>query len=154
MKSVLFCVIAILLFGCSNDNETETPFTPVNITPIQISKGYISIDATVGPQNTVISNQSTWNQFMSDLSDSGMYAQTSPAFLETTVNFTDYRLLVVIDAMRPDTGYSINITNVIENENTINVTKQSTTIGAGYDIVIHPFHIVKIPNSDKPVVFE
>lgn len=154
MKSVLFCLIATLLFGCSNDNETETPFTPVNITPILISKGYIHADILIGSQNTVISNQTTWNQFMSDLSDSGMYTHNSPAFLETTVNFTDYKLLVVIDAMRPDTSYSINITNVIENENTINVTKQSTTIGAGYDIVIHPFHIVKIPNIDKPIVFK
>ncbi len=154
MKSVLFCIIATLLFGCSNNDETEIPFTPINITPIQISKGYISANIVVGPQNTVISNQSTWNQFMSDLSDSGMYAQTSPAFLETTVNFADYKLLVVIDNMQPDTGHSINITNVIENENTINVTKQSTNIGAGFHIVIHPFHIVKIPNSDKPIVFE
>jgi hypothetical protein len=154
MKSVLFCIIATLLLSCSNNNETETPFTPVNITPILISKGYCNTDGLIGPQNTVISNQTTWNQFMSDLIDSGIYTQTSPAFLETNVNFTDYKLLVVVDNFRPYTGFSINITNVIENENSINVTKQSTDAGSGYSIMIHPFHIVKIPNIDKPVIFE
>jgi hypothetical protein len=91
---------------------------------------------------------------MADLMDSGTYSQTNPTFLETSVNFTDYKLLVVVDSFRPYTGFSINITTIIENENAINVTKQSIDSGSGYSIPIHPFHIVKIPNINKPVVFD
>ena len=48
---------------------------------------------------------------------------------------------------------TIDITNIQENANNIVVTVENLQIGMTTDVV-HPFHIVKIPKSSKPILFQ
>jgi hypothetical protein len=56
--------------------------------------------------------------------------------------------------MRPDTGYSVNIDSVIENENNITVDFSVLISNDAFNAEVQPYHIVKIPKSPKPVIFQ
>jgi hypothetical protein len=75
-------------------------------------------------------------------------------FTETNIDFNNFQLLVSIDGTRPNTGYSIDISNVIENTTNITATVSILNSGNGFTVLTQPFHIVKIPKSPKPVVFQ
>jgi hypothetical protein len=50
-------------------------------------------------------------------------------------------------------GTTIDVTAVVENEDNITITLKNLLKGATQDVT-HPFHIIKIPRSAKPIVFE
>lgn len=143
-KSIILTFISMFfLLSCSNDNT----FTPQNITPILIGKGIHSGSAT--QSNIVITNDLDWQQLMNLLT-----TENTNNFSETNIDFNKFQLIVSIDSVRPDTGYSISISNIIENSNNILVTVSSVNNGNGFTVFSQPFEIVKIPKSTKPVVFQ
>jgi hypothetical protein len=75
-------------------------------------------------------------------------------FTETNIDFNNFQLLVAIDTERPDSGYSINISNITENETNITATVTSENSGSGFFVLSRPYHIVKIPRSTTPVIFQ
>ena len=70
------------------------------------------------------------------------------------VDFSSYQLLCVFDQVYNNSGHEITINSVVENENNIIVTIQLDYTTAITAITEQPFHIVKIPISAKPVMFE
>lgn len=146
MKTILSSIFIFLLLSCSN-NEDNKSFTPQTINPVLIGQGVNTENVIVG--NTVITNQADWEQLMSLFTPA-----ITNTFTETNIDFNNFQLLVVIDTLRPDTGYSINISNVTENKSNIVTTITSVNSGGGFTILSQPYHIVKIPRSSKPVIFQ
>ena len=146
MKTLIFSLLAFVVLSCSK-NEDKNNYVNNTITPVLIGKGTHSGTAT--ESNLVITNQIQWEQTMNLLT----YQNTS-TFTETNIDFNHFQLLASIDTIRGDTGYSINISNVTENENNITVTVTSEYSGSGFFVLSRPFQIVKIPRSNKPVVFQ
>ena len=152
MKTLFLSFMCIIMLtGCSDDNNTSTPFEPVTINPVLIGKGFFSSQENLSPSNLVITNQTSWNQFLEQIN---IFYNYSSTFSETTIDFTTYQIIAVIDSQRPDTGHSVNIDTVIENENDITVDFSVLNSGDGFTAMIQPFHIVKIPRSSKPVIFQ
>lgn len=141
----LIFTLFISLTSCSDDN-TPTPFEPITITPILIGKGFNS--SNIAPGNLVISNQADWDAFLISME------YYSSFFINTPVDFSLYEVIAIVDSMRPDTGHSVNIDSVTENENDITVDFSVLNSGDGYTVMGQPFHIVKIPRSPKPVIFQ
>jgi len=51
-------------------------------------------------------------------------------------------------------GYTIDITGVVENKNDLTVTiRNLSPNGAVYTVITQPYHIVKIPKTEKRIVF-
>ena len=146
MKTLILSMILFLTISC-NKNEEESSFTSQAITPILIGKGINSGSAV--QSNLVISNQTDWLQLMNLLT-----TENTNNFTETNIDFENFQLLVSVDTIRPDTGYSINILNIVENFTNITATITSENSGSGYTVFCQPFHIVKIPKSTKPVIFQ
>jgi hypothetical protein len=147
MKTIFLSFLCvIMLTGCNDDNNTTTPFEPVTITPVLIGKGFNSIN--IAPGNLVISNQADWDAFLISM---GYY---SSFFINTPVDFSLYEVIAIVDSMRPDTGHSVNIDTVTENENDISVDFSVLNSGDGYTVMGQPYHIVKIPRLPKPVIFQ
>ena len=137
-------ILIITLNGCSSDNSS-TPFVPVTITPVLIGKGF-TYD-TVTPNNLVINNQSDWAAFLTTMNS------VSSTFINANVDFNLYMVIAVVDSQRGSTGYSINIDTIVENEANI-IVEYSFLLGDGFIDMIQPYHIVRVPRINKPVMFQ
>ena len=147
-KMVLMTILSMVLMNCSDDDNGG--FTPQNIDFEAIRQGVIIPTITVEEQNTVIINQADWNQLVELFSED--YSTGAEEFPE--VDFNTFQVIVSVDVERGHTGYWLEITEITENENNITVTIVTGEHDAGYTTICRPYHIVKIPKSDKPVVFE
>ncbi|MEM0541790.1 hypothetical protein WFZ85_04120 [Flavobacterium sp. j3] len=147
MKTLFLSFLCIIMLtGCSDDDSAPAPFEPITIEPVLIGKGFSTDEITSG--NFVISTQTDWDAFLINMDD------IVGAPLNTNVDFSLNEVIVVIDVLRPDTGHSVNIDTVIENENDITVNYSLMDIGDGFTDTNQPYHIVKIPISSKPVIFQ
>ncbi|KIQ23123.1 MULTISPECIES: protease complex subunit PrcB family protein [Flavobacterium] len=102
-------------------------------------------------ENLVIKDQQTWTSLigkMAFLSDTNSY------FPDATIDFTKYQVIVVIDEVRQYGGYSIDITKITQNNNSIFVTVEQLKPGGINAVITQPFHIVKILKTGKKVVFK
>jgi hypothetical protein len=146
MKILLIGTFIFLALSCSESDEKRS-FVPQTITPILIGQGPSS--GASSQSNSVITNQTDWLALMTLLTP----ANTN-TFTETNIDFNNFQLLVAIDTERPDSGYSINISNITENETNITATVTSENSGSGFFVLSRPYHIVKIPRSTTPVIFQ
>ena len=147
MKTLYLTFVLLFTLGsCSDDDNTATPFVPVTINPVLIGKGFKFSEVTQG--NSVISSQAVWDAFLISMGND------SSSFINTDVDFSLYQIIAVVDIERPDTGHSVNIDTVIENENDITVDFSVLNSGDGFTVMGQPYHIVKIPRSSKPVIFQ
>ena len=153
MKNLILIIVLFLSINCSKDKES-TNFTPQTITPVLLGKGELMIpfNNIITTQNIVLSSQNDWNNFITILGNSG---NTSAILNQTTIDFNLFEVIAVFDSVKPTGGSNdiTIITNVVENANNIVVTLQTPQSGDA-TIPTQPFHIVKIPVSTKPVVFQ
>jgi hypothetical protein len=152
-KLLLTFITFFLLTSCSNNEEVESSsFTPQNIPFTLIGKSYMfyPTNIDISPQKIVITNQTQWTNLLNQLNPN----LWGNPLVTTSVDFNSFYLIVVIDVVRPDTGFSVNITDVVEYEKNIKVTVNSTYNVNAFTTSAQPFHIVKIPIQTKPFVFQ
>jgi UDP-galactopyranose mutase len=147
-KLLLTFITFFLLTSCSNNEEVESSsFTPQNIPFTTIGSGPYSGNAVTS--NLVIQNNTQWNNLMNQLTP-----DVTNQFTETNIDFNNFFLVAIIDGVKPNTGYSVIITNIVENENNIIVSINHNNSGSGFNVLTQPFHIIKIPIQTKPFVFQ
>ncbi len=163
MKKIIIVFVSLICFSCSN-NAIDPVVTssaviayPIVINPFLIGKGEkIGAGLGITQQNTVITNQATWTAFLNSLVDTncpGCYNVIS-TFTTTTIDFANYNVIVCIDVVRESSGGNeITIVGINENQNTINISL-AHFIGGLALTTSQPYHIVRIPKSTKPIVFQ
>jgi hypothetical protein len=147
MKISFLFLILFFTVSCSNDDDATV--APQNIIPSQIIKGRLNYNNTYGNENIVITNAADWQTLMTNFSTIGVIDNT--AFSETNIDFQNYMIIFVIEVKNGTT--TLDITNIQENTNNITVDVENLQVGLTTDVA-HPFHIVKIPKSIKPIVFQ
>jgi len=150
MKKNLFILLTILLFiSCDND-ETDNEFHPIEINFTEIGKGTLSGSGqeNISQSNLIIQNQAEWQSLMDNMNS---IDNVTSIFSETEIDFENYTIIAIFLEVKGN-GWEIEINNVIENENSINISTQETE----YDTlaITQPFYIAKISNSDKTIIFE
>ncbi len=163
MKKNILVLVSFIYFGCSNnaiDPVVATPAViayPIVITPFLIGKGEnVGVVLGLPQQNTVITTQSAWTSFLN-----GLIWAPCPGcdniistFSTTTIDFANYNVIVCIDVVRYNAnGNEITIVGINENQNSINVSL-THVIGGLIPSLSQPYHIVRIPKSTKPIVFQ
>lgn len=153
-----FLAIAYLSMGlvaCSSDDNKQSKqnneFEPVIITMDNVMQGSLIAKGEMGGPYfadelfTVITNQTDWQNLIDQMNS------VDPTTPEADIDFDIYEVIAVFDEGKTTGGYSIDITNIIELEKEIEVDRLHK--GNDTQIVTKPFHIVKIPKINKPVVF-
>ena len=149
----LIAILSMVLINCSSDdNNSQADFEPVNIEFTLIGwdallNGYENIPQ----QNIVIYDEPTWQDLIDLIDSTQPFYNVSDGFSTTDIDFENFQLIVVIDEVRL-TISEITITSVVENQDNIVVTYGFSS--SPLQVESKPFHIVQIPKSDKPVVFE
>ena len=155
MKRFLLYSLLLIFVSCSSDDNGngEEVFEPQIIEPIEISKGYMTGSGMflVEEQLTVIYTESQWEELIESMI---YYNNVNDEFAKTPINFDDFQVFVVMEEVKYSGGWSIDITEIIEELDEIHVKVENLLTGNATSMVMRPFHIVKIPKSDKPVVFE
>ncbi|MFT7351595.1 MAG: hypothetical protein ACI9XR_001349 [Flavobacterium sp.] len=159
MKNLILLFVSCVLLGCSSDETPElieTPFVPFNITPTLISKRNNIQPVGITQQNVIYNSESDWNALLNQIDS--FYQPfginfTQLHFTETNIDFAKFSVIAVFDKVYGSGGYSIDITNIVENENNITVTVANLQTGNASSVITQPYHIVKIPKTSKPFVF-
>ncbi len=148
MKTLILSLILLLSIGC-NKNDDENSFETQNITPVLVGKGHLNYNTIYAQQNIVISNNNDWQTLLSNFNS--IDNNITATFTETNMDFNNYQIIVAIDVKNRST--SVDITNIIEKTSNITVTIKNVQLGITQDVAC-PFHIVKIPKTTKPFVFQ
>ena len=149
MKTIISIFVILLLISCSSSTETEN-FNTQPITPILIAKSQLMGSENIAPQNVVYYNSTDWNNTINVI-DQFRLAN----FTETNnVDFNTYQLIAVFDEVYGSPTYKINISSIVENLNNITVTVEKIYQPSIASVMTQEFHIVKIPKSSKPVIFQ
>ena len=121
------------------------------INPVLIGKGDLSSSEGIPQQNMVISDTVAWNQLKSKMDSVNNVTGT---FTETEIDFSNYLILAAFSEVRPSSGYSIEIKNIVEYSANITATIENVyPSGVVLPVLTQPYHVVKIPKSNKQIVF-
>ncbi len=139
-------LITFILFSCNKkSSEEETN----SITFTEIGKGALYGNGAEGiPQsNLVITNNTDWQNLMNQMNSVN---NVTDNFTETNIDFSVYEIIAIFLDVKGN-GWEVSITNITEDNANIYVDKSEKE----YDnsVITQPFHIIKIPKSNKPVVF-
>ncbi len=146
MKTNILFVLFLFLFGCSENDDSG--YEPNSIVQIQISQEQLMGNENVPQQNIVINDAVAWESLKVSMHDRVQF------FTETQINFDEFIILAVFDKVYPYGGHSIDITSVMEHQSNVVVKVERLLPGGAQAAIGQPYHIVKIPITSKPVIFE
>lgn len=149
MKTLLLSLFVLITFSCSSDNDAVTTFEPQNINPALVGKGFMGTTHFFAVENHVLTTNDQWQRLLTQME--AAREGITDGFIETTINFTEYQIIAAY--IIGSSGTTIDVTGVVENEDNITVTLENLRQGTTQDVT-HPFHIIKIPRSSKPIIFE
>jgi len=154
-RIILSAALAVSLYSCQSD-ESEALNT--NDGPIAVEFTEIGDQELMGSENftasnLVIDNDADWNALKIQMD---LYNPYSEGFTETDIDFSQFKIIAVIDELRNHGGFDINIVSVSRDREqiTVNVEHSDSGPGNAATVLTQPFHIVKIQQTDLPVVFE
>ena len=152
MKTIIFSFVLLFTLSCTTNDDNDDS-EPQTITPVLIAKDnlYGNGAERISQQNVVVSNQTAWTQLMNSMNANNNQTNN---FTTTTIDFNKFQIIAVFDNIKTAGGYSVDITTVVENQNDIVVTIKHLSNGGIITVMTQPFHIVKIPRTTKPVIFQ
>lgn len=151
-------ILLCLLFGLgacnSDDNQGEFQNTPLVIENILNSYMSSRLDVGEGREHRVIHNAEEWQELLNHISYLEYGNSHTTSKLEAVqLNFNNEIALTVIDEVKSSGGHSIDVVKVEEQEKEIVITIDRLHKGNITLVETQPFHIVKIPKKNKPIVF-
>ena len=154
MKSTVYLLFFLFTFttltSCKKSSTATT--LPTNL----IGWGSLGGNGQEGfsKQNIVVYNSATWNDLVTKMNSVN---NVSDEFTETNIDFNTYSVIAVFDRVQGSSGYSVEITGVLDNgSNVIVELNYSQSAGSALTVMSQPFHIVKVPvlDKNKSVIFE
>ena len=149
MKTIILILSLILAISCNSDDD-NSQFQSTEITFTEIGKGNLDGNGSenVSQSTLLINNQTDWQNLIDQMNSVN---NISNSFTETTIDFDSYSIVAIFLDIKP-TGWEVSITNITENETNISVSIQETEMDN--TVITQPFHIVKIPKTNKEIMIE
>lgn len=157
MKKHLFIAIfGLVLMGCQSDDSTEPGITdPVNIEFTNVAKHELwgAGEEDIVGGNLVINTAEEWQGLLQQITSVNALPEN---FGDTNIDFSEFTVIAVFDDLQMSGGHYISIESVVQTNTTVIVTVDSSMDDeANVTLIItQPYHIVKIPKTALPVVFE
>jgi hypothetical protein len=153
-KFTMFALFFAALAGCQNDDGGSLNTEPVTVEVTSVKKGEFSGEP-LEAANYVINTTQEWNAFKA-VANSAYNIDGYDVFEDVSVDFEQYTVLAVIDQWWGSGGYGVQITSVIDNGQEISAGIDFASVDEGNATSVHcqPYHVIKIPKTTLPVVFE
>ena len=142
-------IIALVMFIVFSSTYSTTTSSQNKLSFQTISKE--SIDSGVEKGNYVIKNSVEWKDLWLKA-----YSSRSPVPRVPDIDFPKEIVIAVFNGPEFTGGYSIEITNVVEDDKTVNIIVKKYSPGDNCAVSqsqTSPFHIVKIPRTEKEIGF-
>jgi hypothetical protein len=151
MKNFILIILLLTLFiSCTSEND-NLEMTDLETTLIAKENLHGNGAEGISEQNLIISDQTTWNDLITQMNSVN---NVSDNFTETDIDFSEYKIIAVFDEIKGNGSHSLELDIISNSENIIvNVTDLALE-GNATTVITQPFHIVKISNSDLPIIFE
>ena len=117
---------------------------------VLIAKGNLTGGEGIFKQNTVITTQTAWEDLITAMDSIKI---VSDSFAEINIDFSKYRIVAIFDTIRPNGGWSVDITDITEYADSIVITYTNLDTGDLSCSATQSYYIIKIPASNKPIVF-
>lgn len=162
-KNIFYILLLMVsLSGCqSDDNETTGPNNnnntnePVAVEFTEIAHRDFGSTEEFTVANMVVDSQEQWGLLLEEMIAHDQYALQQT---DLEVDFSTHKVIVLIDELHFSGAgqYDIEVGSVVQHEGQIIVDVQYSVPGGNVvtAMATQPFHIVKIPQSDLPIVFE
>ncbi len=138
MKYFIFSLLAtVFVLGCSND-DNATQY--VEFTTIAKGNHYLFYESNPTQINSIFTDSDTWNQFVTSAG--------SEYFSEINIDFSQYEILAMVGE-KQSTATNLNILNIEEHPFHLLVVSEVKKGDAM--IISRPYHIVKIPKTNKAI---
>lgn len=149
-NKILIILLSIFVLSCNSDDSNSGT---INIESTLIAKESLfgNGEEGINEQNLVISDTNTWNDLISQMNSVN---NVSENFSEIDIDFSEYKVIAIFDDVKPNGGYSLDVNIVSNSENIIVNTILSQPEGNATTVITQPFIIVKISNSELPIIFE
>ncbi len=162
MKKIIYLLLSMALFtGCQSDDGNPVTDQPQETNDVPVAIAFENVKKESFPQpmfpfaegNFVLRNSTEWAAFLTHPATNQIVS------LGVEPDFSNYTYLVVRHHYHPATNedVDINIQSVTQFEGTITVKYIKTTYDEGDALLLmeaHPYHMVRIPATTLPVVFE
>jgi len=145
----IYLIISILLVLTSCEND-DLPQSDVQFSLVGKGNSFPT-DKSTAQRHLIIKDAKSWNNLMKEMNTSNNLSKT---LRETTIDFSRYQIIAVIDKTQNSGGHSIDIVTLNENRNTIIVKVEKLKNGDYSTKKSRPFDIIKIAKTDKKVIFE
>jgi len=147
-KIYLLLVLALLItISCSRNDENSAE-QPISFVEIGKAALYGAGAEGIPQSNMLIANNTDWQNLMNQMNTVNNVTDT---FTETNIDFNTYMVIAVFLEVK-GSGWEVTITDIVENANDITVSIEDKAFETS--VMTQPYHIVKIPIIDKPVVFD
>jgi hypothetical protein len=137
------------LICTTNDDNEETLTIESNL----ISKANLFGNGEEGipKQNLIVSDVTTWENLITQMNP---VTNVSNNFSETNIDFSKYKIIAVFDEIKANGGHRLELDIETNLDNIIIGITDIAPEGNATTVITQPFHIVKITNSDLPILFE
>jgi len=143
-------LFALVFFGCGSQDLGS----PGPIVFSQIGKGALHGNGAEGIEESrlVISDPQAWEALLAKMDSVN---KESGGLDLADLDFTTHQVLAVFDQVRGSGGHAVAITGISEQDGTLLVAVKSTAAqGPNIQVMNQPFHIVSIPKTDRPILFQ
>lgn len=148
MKNILLILTSVLISCSSNDDNLNKN---VNFSIIGQGQLHGNGAENIEKSSLVITNTSFWNELIDKMNTAN---NVSDDLAERDIDFSQFLIIAVFDEIYNNGGHSIDIVSIVENENNVIVNIDNKMTGDASSVITQPFHIVKIPKTEKQIIFE
>ncbi len=144
-------VVIFILTACTADNKSAIHQNSTTST-VLVGKGdlYGNGQEGIPPQYSVITSENQWETLKNQMNSVN---PVTDGFTETQFDFAESILIAVFDEVRENGGHSIDITDVDENSDIVHITVTKLLNGNMTAVMTQPYHIIRIPATDKEIIF-
>ncbi|GGW58806.1 hypothetical protein DFQ11_101964 [Winogradskyella epiphytica] len=151
MKLQALIILSLLfVFSCKTSKNAAKM---ANTDSVLIAKGnlYGSGSEGIEKQNTIIDNQSDWENLMAQMNSVNKVSDT---FTETKIDFENYIAVAVFDDVKGSGGHSLELEVTTTSEKRIVNIIRTSPEGHATMVMTQPFCIVILPKTDAPIEFQ
>ncbi|MXV38674.1 hypothetical protein GO491_08320 [Flavobacteriaceae bacterium Ap0902] len=150
-KNLLILLLSIFIVSCSSDDDSNGR-AAVDFTTIHQGALTGNGEEGINKQNLVIKTQSDWETLTTQMNTVN---NVSDNLTDVDIDFSKYSVIAAFDEVKPNNGYGLEL-NVTSNSQKLFIETSETLTDEEYVGFVHiqPYHIIKIENSELPIVFE
>jgi hypothetical protein len=154
-KIMLVAALTFAAVGCQNDespNDVTTDPVAIEFAHVGKSELYGNGAENIAGGNLVINSDADWQILLTKMGT----VNPLPEGFGADVNFAESTVIAAFDPVQNNGGHSIDIVSVVEADRqiTVDITNLGPEGGNATTVMTQPYHIIKIPKTTLPVVFE